>query len=123
VGYILPLYDGMVTFMVPGIRAANALSRVKISSFNATPAVMQQISSSGDVLSDVGIGSVRYGWGWADQTFRVLSGVPAVTDENLPVRLFDASNIGTIDLSASTDSWYGTVDYRSAYRKLWGLTS
>jgi ribose transport system substrate-binding protein len=121
--YILPLYDGMVTFMVPGIRAANAQTRVKISSFNATPAVMQQIGSGGVVLSDVGIGSVRYGWGWADQTFRVLSGVPAVTDEKLPVRLFDASNVGSINLTASTDPWYGSVDYRSEYKKLWGLTS
>jgi ribose transport system substrate-binding protein len=121
--HLLPLYDGMVTFMVPAIRAANATNRVKISSFNATPAVMQQIGAKGNVLSDVGIGSVRYGWGWADQTLRVLSGVAAVKDERLPVRLFDVSNIGTTDLNASTDTWYGSVDYRSEYRKLWGLTS
>jgi ribose transport system substrate-binding protein len=118
--YLLPLYDGMVPFMVPAVRAANAIKRVKISSFNATPAVMQQIGSSGNVLSDVGIGSVRYGWGWADQTFRVLTGAKAVADEKLPVRLFDRSNIASLELKASTDTWYGNVDYRAAYQKLWG---
>jgi ribose transport system substrate-binding protein len=121
--YLLPLYDGMVPFMVPAIRAAGAASRVKISTFNATPAVMQQIGGSGNVLSDVGIGSVRYGWGWADQVFRVLAGVSAVPDEKLPVRLFDSSNIAQLNLNASTDTWYGNVDYRSAYRKLWGVGS
>jgi ribose transport system substrate-binding protein len=122
-GYLLPLYDGMVPFMLPAVRAANATSRVKIASFNATPAVMQQIGSKGSILADVGIGSVRYGWGWADQTFRVLSNATPVKDEQLPVRLFDSSNISQINLQASTDSWYGTVDYRAEYRKLWGLAA
>lgn len=121
--YLLPLYDGMVSFMLPAVRAANATNRIKISSFNATPAVMQQISGQGGMLSDVGIGSVRYGWGWADQTFRTLAGSPPVKDEQLPVRLFDSSNIGQLHLKASTDTWYGNVDYRSEYRKLWGVTS
>ena len=120
--YLLPLYDGMVPFIQPAIRATNATSRIKITTFNATPAIMQQIGGGG-VLSDVGIGSVRYGWGWADQTFRVLSGVAAVKNEQLPVRLFDNSNVSGLDLNASTDTWYGAVDYRSAYRKLWGITS
>jgi ribose transport system substrate-binding protein len=121
VKYLLPLYDGMVSFMTPAIRAAAANRGVKISSFNATPAVMQQIGDG--VLSNVGIGSVRYGWGWADQTFRALAGAKPVADEKLPVRLFDESNIGSVDLKASTDTWYGTVDYRSAYKQLWGLAS
>jgi ribose transport system substrate-binding protein len=120
VTHLLPLYDGMVSFMKPAVRAANATNRVKISSFNATPAVMQDIGQG--VLSDVGIGSVRYGWGWADQTFRALAGAKPVADEKLPVRLFDKTNIGQLDLGASTDTWYGNVDYRSAYKQLWGLT-
>jgi ribose transport system substrate-binding protein len=121
VKYLLPLYDGMVSFMMPAIRAAAANRGVKIASFNATPAVMQQIGPGKPVLADVGIGSVRYGWGWADQTFRALAGMKPVADEKLPVRLFDASNISSLDLKASTDSWYGAVDYRAAYKKLWGL--
>jgi ribose transport system substrate-binding protein len=122
VKYLLPLYDGMVSFMVPAIRAAAANRGVKIASFNATPAVMQQIGDGKAVLADVGIGSVRYGWGWADQTFRALAGAKPVADEKLPVRLFDPTNIGSVDLKASTDTWYGDVDYRSAYKKLWGVT-
>jgi ribose transport system substrate-binding protein len=121
VDYLLPLYDGMVSFMVPAVRAANALSRVKIASFNATPAVMEQIETDDLVLANVGIGSVRYGWGWADQTFRALAEEEPVADEKLPVRLFDDTNIGELDLDASTDTWYGDVDYRSEYRELWGL--
>ena len=121
VKYLLPLYDGMVSFMVPAIRASAATRGVKISSFNATPAVMQQIGSGKAVLSNVGIGSVRYGWGWADQTFRALAGAKPVADAKLPVRLFDESNVGSLDLKASTDTWYGDVDYRSGYKQLWGL--
>lgn len=41
--YVLPIYDGMVQFTVPPIVATGTTDRVKVASFNATPAVLDMI--------------------------------------------------------------------------------
>jgi ribose transport system substrate-binding protein len=124
VDYILPLYDGMVSFVEPAVRQANAAGRVKVISFNATPSVMKSLKSDGMVIGDVGAGSVRLGWAVADQAFRVLSGVDPVPDPKVPIRLFTASNIEGVDINAAEETWYGDpAEWRDGYKKLWGLTS
>jgi ribose transport system substrate-binding protein len=116
--YLLPLYDGMVPFMTPAVRGKS----VKVVSFNASPSVMQEITPGGFMEADVGAASIRYGWSIADQTFRAIAGKPPVASEKLPVRIFDLSNIKSINPGASTDTWYGGQNYRARYKKLWGLT-
>ncbi len=121
VNYLIPFYDGMVLSMLPSIHAANAQDRVKIVTFNASPSVMASLKNGDVVAANIGANPEQYGWAWADQTLRILSGAPPVHDVRLPIRLFTRRNIDSINLSAPQQTWYGNVDFKAGYERLWGL--
>ena len=120
VSWMLPIYDGMTGFMLPAIHAANAQSRVKIATFNADLAPMQSMAKKDVIVADLGSPLAWMGWAIADQSLRVLSGAAPVANENVPLRMFDNSNLGTINLSQPEGDWYKTP-YTTDYLKLWGL--
>jgi ribose transport system substrate-binding protein len=130
VEYIIPIFDNMATFAVPAVNAAGAGSRIKIVTFNATPAVMKNLAENEVVVAEVGNANVWAGWAFMDQALRVLTGTPPLKDELIPFRTFtgeefDGSdwkpNIGTIDVNAPENTWYGNADYAGEYEKLWGV--
>lgn len=120
-GYLLALYDGMTIPIVPAIAQAGKAGKVKVVSFNATPSVMKEMSQGDTMAGDVGGANVWFGWGLADQVLRVLAGDSPVQDENIPLRMFTKQNLGDIDLSKDESTWYGSVDFRGEYKKLWGM--
>jgi ribose transport system substrate-binding protein len=120
-GYLLALYDGMTIPIVPAVAQAGKAGKVKVVSFNATPSVMKEMANGDTMAGDVGGANVWFGWGLADQVFRVLAGEQPVEDENIPLRMFTKENLGDIDLSKDESTWYGSVDFRGEYKKLWGL--
>jgi ribose transport system substrate-binding protein len=119
--YLMPNYDGMITFMAPSIKAAGESAKgVKVISFNSDKPYMQMLQKHDTVAALVGSPVVWAGWAIADQTLRVLTGQGPVADEKVPLRVFDDTNIKTVDLTAPEGRWYGT-DFQSEYRKLWRL--
>lgn len=120
VNYFVPDFDGEVIFMVPGVTSANAQNKVKIVSFNATPSVMQNLKSHNVVAAETGGPNLLQGWAFAEEGLRLLNGLPALNDLNIPTRLFDSTNIDSIDLSAQESEWYGVGDYKSKFKTLWG---
>lgn len=118
--YVVPLYDGMSTFAVPGIRSAGK-SDVKVISFNATLSVMQNLAKGDTIAADLGSPQAWLGWASADQALRLLAGEQPLPSEEVGMRLFDATNIKDIDLTAPESQWYN-VDFKSEYEKLWGLS-
>jgi ribose transport system substrate-binding protein len=123
VNWLLPLYDGMTQFTDPAVKAAGASDRVKVASYNATKGIVDQLANSSDPLAiDIGSSLEWSGWAIADQSFRLLAGAKPVADEKIPLRTFDKDNIGAINLKQPEASWYGTkTDFKSEYRKLWGV--
>ena len=122
VNYFVPDFDGEVIFMVPGVTSANAQSKVKIVSFNATPSVMQNLKQRYVVAAETGGPNLLQGWAFADEGLRVLSGQQPLNDLNIPTRLFDATNIDSIDLSLQESEWYGVGDYRAKFKRQWGVS-
>lgn len=122
VNYFVPDFDGEVIFMVPGVTSANAQTKVKIVSFNATPSVMQNLKNKYVVAAETGGPNLLQGWAFADQGMRVLAGQQPLPDLNIPTRLFDASNIDSVDLSAQESEWYGVGDYKSKFKAQWGVS-
>lgn len=120
--YIIPIYDGMANFVVPAVSQAGADKRVKISTFNATKSIMVEMKRGGIVGADSGTQGPWEGWALADASFRALLGATPVKNYKIPLRLFTQNNIGTIDLNKPEDSWYGTVDFKGNFLKLWGIT-
>jgi len=121
VDYLVPLFDGMALFMVPAVHAANAQDRVKIVSFNATPAVMQFLKKGDVIAADVGNATYWEGWGFADQALRILSGQRPVPNIVVPQRLFDKTNINSINLKAQESTWYSKANFKALYRAHWGV--
>jgi ribose transport system substrate-binding protein len=121
INYVIPLYDAMSLFVVPAIHQANAANRTKVISFNATPAVMKLLAKEDVVGADLGGNTPWQGWGIADMTLRALNGQKPVKSENVPLRLFTRENVKSLDLNADESTWYGDVDFKSEYKKLWGV--
>jgi ribose transport system substrate-binding protein len=121
IDYLVPSFDGMAFFIVPAVHAADATDRIRLVSFNASPAVMELLAAEDVVVADVGAAIKWQGWGFADQQLRVLSGRAPLEDILVPMRLFTANNVGELDLMGDESSWYGDVDYQSEYKTIWGL--
>jgi ribose transport system substrate-binding protein len=123
VNAIFPVYDYQMAYMLPELTAASASSRIDLLSENADLAQMQELKQGTSVKVDVGNPVEWDGWAAVDEALRALKGLPAVKDEQLPVRMFDTDNITSIDLTANPASWYGGASYQADYEKLWGVTA
>jgi len=121
VQYIVPDFDGMVIFALPGVHSAGAQDKVKIVSFNATPSVMKALKNKDVVVAETGGPNLLQGWAFADQALRVAAGVKPLSDIGIKDRLFDASNINSINLKGQESTWYGNTDYVAKYKQLWGV--
>jgi ribose transport system substrate-binding protein len=120
INYVVPIFDGMAVYLVPGIRSAGASNRVKIVSGDATPSVLADIKSHTIVIGDVGQPNVWTGWAIIDQTARVLAGQKPLQNVGIPYRFFTATNVGGLDLKGDPTKWYGYPNFRADYKKIWG---
>jgi ribose transport system substrate-binding protein len=118
--YIVPLVDGMALNIVPALEQANKADQVKISTFNATPAVMKLMRDGSPVKADVGGANTWEGWAYVDQSLRLLTGAEPV-EQNVPLRMFDTTNVDTIDVDGNEDDWYDTQKAIDGYKQLWGV--
>lgn len=122
VNYLVPIFDGMVVNILPGIRSAGAEDRVKVVSGDATQSVLEAMKSDDVVIGDVGQPNVWTGVGIIDQTARVLAGEEPLEDIGVQYRLFTDENVNDIDLGGDVSSWFGDVDFLSEYKEIWGVS-
>jgi ribose transport system substrate-binding protein len=119
VNYMIPVVDAMSLYMVPAIKQAGAAGRVKISTFNGTPAVEKLVKAKNVVGTDIGGANMWESWAYVDQALRALTGNKPVR-ENIPLRVFDSTNIGKINIDETDQlSWYATSKAIAGYKKLW----
>ena len=119
INYVIALYDSaQVPFAAAAIRAAGRIGKVKISTFNGTPEILKMVKQGDIVTMNVGENLEWIGYAIADQSMRIMGGLAPVKNARVPVRVFDASNIG--QTGPKFTSGWGT-SYVGGYRKLWGL--
>lgn len=119
--YLVPPFDSMVPIGVAAAIAEKGVGdQTFIVTYNGTDAGLPLIAD-GTVLADIGGPQYWLGWATVDQVARGLLGLEPAADEMLPHRIFNASNIGDVDLTAPEADWYGGTDFRASYRALWGL--
>jgi ribose transport system substrate-binding protein len=123
VNAIFPVYDYQMAYMLPELTAASATTRINLLSENADLAQMQEMAQGTSVKVDVGNPVEWDGWASVDEALRAMKGLPAVANEQLPVRLFDTDNIKSINLSADPGTWYGAASYKADYEQLWGVAA
>lgn len=120
INYVIPIYDSMSQFVLPAIRAAQAVDRVKIAAFNGTPFVLELMQDGDVVAMDAGENLSWLGWAAMDQAFRVIAGEAPVRSEHTPLRVFDDGNVDDAGSPPRYDAGYGSA-YVEGYRKLWGV--
>jgi ribose transport system substrate-binding protein len=119
VNYLIPIYDSMSGFVVPGVRIAGKSNSVKLATFNGTPFVIDMIQQ-GQVHMDVGESLGWIGRAILDSHMRTLCGLAEPKELNVPFYIFDKDNAKDAGTPAELDRGYGDV-HVAGFRKLWGL--
>jgi ribose transport system substrate-binding protein len=119
--YVLPVWDGMVQYILPAITAAGKTGKVHVSTYNADPFALQDLQKGNAVTMDLGESYSWLGYALADQTMRVMTGNTPVPDEKVPVRAFTTANVGDTGHPPAVNTGYGNA-YLNGYKKLWGLS-
>ncbi|MCL4439349.1 MAG: sugar ABC transporter substrate-binding protein [Firmicutes bacterium] len=118
--YVIPIYDSMSQFVVPAIETTQSADRVKIATFNGTPFVLDFIRQ-GKVEVDIGENLDWIGRAIMDTEMRLVAGLPFVKNENIPLYIWDKSNIDKAGNPARLSTGYGNA-YLEGYNKLWGIS-
>lgn len=126
INYFIVCVDAPALDIVPALHTSGFADKVKISTLNATPAVMKLLAQGNVVGADIGTPPTWLGYADVDQALRLLTGMkplPAGTGnpEHVPLRLFDRHNIASINVNGNDADWYDTQSAVTGYKRLWGL--
>ena len=114
--HLMPIYDGMTIATGAGLDAAG--SAAIQSSFNMTPAVAAGIGTS-SVKMDVGCPNDWFSYATVDAGLRLLTGNAVPDNYGITCKVFDESNIASIDTSVENSvNWYG-IDFAAEFAKFW----
>ena len=114
--HLMPIYDGMTIATGAGLDAAG--SAAIQSSFNMTPAVTAGIGTS-SVKMDVGCPNDWFSYATVDAGLRLLTGNAVPANYGITCKVFDESNIGSIDATVENSvNWYG-IDFAAEFAKFW----
>lgn len=119
--YVIPVFDSMMQFVGPAIKAAGK-SSVHVATYNGSPAELKMLQNHDLVTMDLGEAYNWTGWLFADQALRVLSGVawdPTVRAVS-PVRLWTSANVRQSGNPPTPTKGYGNA-YIKGFLHLWGV--
>lgn len=120
INWVMPLFDAMTLTAAPAVTASGKTGKVKIATFNGTPAVMNLMNTGKVLVADAGENVNWLGYAFMDQAMRVLAGADPIADgnESTALRLFTADNIGETGNPPAVDKGYGDA-YVKGYEQLW----
>jgi ribose transport system substrate-binding protein len=124
VNYVVSEFDSNVPYVVQGLKNSPLAGKVKIAGALGDISSLQRVKSGQqayDALASVGFG----GWAYIDDVLRMLTGMPPATSISPPWRAFDASNVGSVTVSAANvanDGIFGGNTYSKVFLKLWGVS-
>ncbi|MDO9352379.1 MAG: sugar ABC transporter substrate-binding protein, partial [Solirubrobacteraceae bacterium] len=118
INWVMPVYDGAMSAIVPGIKSAQRSETVKLTGFNGQGFALNGIAE-GTVTSTMGENLEWTGWSTIDRTLRVLTGQEPTDVLDTPVRVWDKSNITDAGTPPEPTKGYG--EYQGEYLKLWGI--
>ena len=121
--YYYTEFEDSLQDTVSGIQAAGKASSVGIAVAGGSVNGLGLLKNGQLVKAVVAVDQPYAGWALTDEVLRMMTKSGPVT-ETFPSRLFDATNIGTIQVtSAAQDSgaWFGDDSYQASFEKLWGV--
>ena len=121
--YYYTEFEDSLQDTVSGIQAAGKASSVGIAVACGSVNGLGLLKSGQLVKAVVAVDQPYAGWALTDEVLRMMTKFGPVT-ETFPSRLFDATNIGSVQVtSAAQDSgvWFGDDSYQASFEKLWGV--
>ena len=114
--HLMPIYDAMS--FATGAGATAASSTAIQSSFNMTPDVAAGLGTS-SLKMDVGCPNDWFSYATVDAGLRLLTGNAVPSSYGITCKVFDESNIGSIDTTVENSmNWYG-IDFAAEFAKYW----
>ncbi|MFC3225645.1 sugar ABC transporter substrate-binding protein [Marinibaculum pumilum] len=107
-------YDAGLNFMIQGLKAADLTDEGFAVGFDANSANLDIIRAGGYQKATIGMPMEWLGWAQVDALNRMFLGL-APNDGGLRSKVLTAANV------PAAGGWEGDVDFRSAYRKSWGV--
>lgn len=124
INYVASEFDANVSYVVQGLKNSPLAGKVKIAGVLGDISSLQRVKS-GQQAYDALASEAFGGWAYIDDVLRMLTGLPPVKSINGPWRAFDASNIGSVTVSAASvadDGIFGGNTYSNVFLKLWGAS-
>lgn len=121
--YGLPQFDFLAPDFERGARQAGRTKAMKMVSTNASIGQVKEVASGGFQVADAGVNANYVGWQAVDGLLRLILGEPAAENPTMPIRIFDETNAGSIDLTDAANlagEWWGPTVYKQEFPKLWG---
>jgi ribose transport system substrate-binding protein len=118
--YVIPIYDGMVQAVIPAIITTGSSARVKVATFNNTPAVLDMIRTGDIVTFESGEDTTWLAGAILDQDMRVLLKQSLVKDYVVGIRAFTKADVEAAGVPAKFGVGYGDAA-RKGYEALWGM--
>jgi ribose transport system substrate-binding protein len=112
--FLFAAYDAGLNFMIQGLHAAGLDTKGAGASFDANVANLDNIRKGGYERVSVGQPMEWFGYGLIDQLNRIFANAPLV-DEGFTSKVLVKDNL------PASGPWTGDVDFRSAYKKAWGV--
>ena len=114
--HLMPIYDAMS--FATGAGASAASSTAIQSSFNMTPDVAAGLGTS-SLKMDVGCPNDWFSYATVDAGLRLLTGNAVPSSYGITCKVFDESNIASIDATVENSvNWYG-IDFAAEFAKYW----
>jgi ribose transport system substrate-binding protein len=128
VGYVYTSYDQPAgPLVIQGMQLSGRADKLKLVGYGADVSAMQRIAG-GNQFVDVAADPALIAWNNTDRLLRMMSGaqVPPASEYTVPRRVFNSSNVGTVN-GASVDefkngAWFTDGSFRQTFHQLWSTT-
>lgn len=120
INYIMPTYDSMNQFVVPGIVAVGKIGKVHAVGYNGTPFVLKMMQDQDVVRVNISENLEWIAWANIDQAMRVMLGLKPLKTEKMAMRVFTRANVKEAGVPPVVNKGLGNA-YIAGYEKLWGL--
>ena len=120
IDYLLPLFAGMVSNVLPALEQSGRAGKVKIGSYGADVSVMAALQQPGSpVKADIASSNYWIANDVMDAMFRVLTHTPVIDNYKFGYRVFNSGNTKGFNFNGGEqESWYG-ASYFTSFKKVW----
>lgn len=112
---------------IQGMKLSRQADKLKLVGYGSDVSAMQRIKS-GQQMADVASDPALIAWNNTDRLFRMIteSAVPEASSYVEPRRVFNSTNIASVDGSSVDDfksgAWFSDGAFRDTYLTLWGAS-